>query len=81
MSEIAGLPERIRFSAAADLVLFFGQPGKEEPVNQEEVCDLVQTVVRKKEAEPHYEGETNGTRIRIPFFHRGRVEGDIKGFC
>lgn len=39
----------------------------EKPVNQEEVRDLVQTVVRKKEAEPHYEGETNGTRIRIPF--------------
>lgn len=33
MSEIAGLPERIRFSAAADLALFLGPPGKEEPVN------------------------------------------------
>lgn len=39
----------------------------EKPVREEEIKELLQDVIRKKEAEPHYEGETGGERVRVPF--------------
>ena len=39
----------------------------EKPVKEEDIRDLLQDVIRKKEAEPHYVGETGGEKIRVPF--------------
>ncbi len=39
----------------------------EKPVKMEDVSELIQSVIRKKEAEPHLEVESEGSRVRIPF--------------
>lgn len=39
----------------------------EKPVNEEEIRDLIQIVISRKESEPHYECETADGRVRIPF--------------
>ncbi|MGN0362395.1 MAG: LytR/AlgR family response regulator transcription factor [Bilifractor sp.] len=39
----------------------------EKPVKQDDIRDLIQDVIHKKESEPHFEGESGGERIRVPF--------------
>ncbi len=39
----------------------------EKPVRKEEIADLLQFVIMKKDAEPHYEGGSSDTKVRIPF--------------
>ena len=39
----------------------------EKPVKEDDIRDLIRDVIRKKESEPHFEGESGGKRIRVPF--------------
>ena len=39
----------------------------EKPVKEDDIRDLIQDVIHKKESEPHFEGESGGKRIRVPF--------------
>lgn len=39
----------------------------EKPVDEEEIRDLIQLVISRKESEPHYECETAAGRVRVPF--------------